>query len=81
MIDRITIQWAIDNEVTVADLEIIGLPSALIDKLDRHGIVMFEQLLKYTFDELRTFPGVGDGYISKLKTALQQLPTLQAKGV
>ncbi len=78
MVDRNVIHWAIDNEVTLADLEIIGLPSRLIEKFDSLGVIKLEQLLEFTFDELKNISGIGTGYINSIKRVLINLPRLQS---
>jgi DNA-directed RNA polymerase alpha subunit len=79
MYDRATIQWAVEHEVTIADLEIINFPERLRDLLDNRGIIMLEQLLSYTFEELDSIPGIGDKYIKSIKTMLEQLPLLKQR--
>jgi len=79
MYDRAAIQWAVEHEVTIADLEIIDFPERLRDLLDNRGIIMLEQLLSYTFEELDSIPGIGDKYIKSIKTMLEQLPLLKQR--
>lgn len=79
MYDRAAIQWAVENEVTIADLEVINFPERLRDLLDSKGIIMLEQLLGYTFEELDNIPGIGDKYIKSIKNMLEQLPILKQR--
>jgi len=79
MYDRAVIQWAVEHEVTIADLELIDFPERLRDLLDNKGIIMLEQLLSYTFEELDSIPGIGDKYIKSIKSMLEHLPLLKQR--
>lgn len=77
MIDKKMVVWAVEQEITIADMELLGFPSRLRDKLDARGILTLEQLLNYTEKDLRNIPGVGKGYIKCIYTILANLSKLK----
>jgi DNA-directed RNA polymerase alpha subunit len=68
---------AIEEGITVAELEPLGIEERICNILNNHNVFTLEQLLRMTDIELLKIKNIGLTCIEKIKKAIRRLPEFE----
>jgi DNA-directed RNA polymerase alpha subunit len=72
------IERAIAIEMPIAELEPLGIEERDVNALERYAhIILIADLLKWSEDDLKTIPNIGDKSSKRIVKAVKRLPKLK----